>query len=152
MNRILTLLFLINLTVSCAQNERTNVVGEWKIISVDSRDFYLNTQTDSVSISNHFKEIFTDSLELENFIKDAKKTYDNNVMEFNESGIYTQRIDSELRMNGTYELKPSGGKINVLLKDSVNWVLDYELVGKQLHLTTTLYGKKSEFVLEEIEK
>ena len=110
MNRILTLLFLINLTVSCAQNERTNVVGEWKIISVDSRDFYLNTQTDSVSISKHFKEIFTDSLELENFIKDAKKTYDNNVMEFNESGIYTQRIDSELRMNGTYELKPSGGK------------------------------------------
>lgn len=152
MKRILMSLFLIHLIVSCAQNEPKNVVGEWKIISVDSGDFYLNTRTDSVSISNHFKEIFTDSLELENFIKNAKRTYDNNVMEFKESAIYTQRIDSELRMKGTYELKPSIGKIIVLLKDSVNWEMDYELVDKQLHLTTTLYGEKSEFVLEKIEK
>jgi hypothetical protein len=152
MKRILTLLLLINLTISCAQNEQAKVIGEWKIISVNSGDFYLNTQTDSVSISKHFKEIFTDSLELDNVIKVAKMTYGNNVMEFNESGVYTQKIDSELSMNGTYELKPSIGKINVLLKDSVNWEMDYELVDKQLHLTTTLYGKKSEFVLEKIEK
>jgi len=79
-------------------------------------------------------------------------TYDNNIMGFNESGIYTQKIHSELSMNGTYQLKPSIRKINVLLKDSVNWEMDYKLVDKQLHLTSTLYGKKSEFVLEKIEK
>jgi hypothetical protein len=152
MNRILILLFLINLTVSCAQNEQANVVGEWKIISVNSGDFYLNTKTDSISISKEFKEVFNDSLELDNVINVAKTTYNNNVMEFNDSGIYTQKIDSELRMNGTYEIKPSIGKINVLLKDSVNWEMDYELVDKQLHLITTLYGKKSEFVLEKIGK
>lgn len=124
LKRILTLLLLINLTVSCVQNEQAKVIGEWKIISVNSGDFYLNTQNDSVSISKNFKEVFTDSLELNNVIKVAKMTYENNVMEFNESGIYTQKIDSKLSMNGTYQLKPSFGKINVLLKDKVNWEMD----------------------------
>ena len=85
MKRFLTLLILINLTLSCAQNEREKVFGEWKIISVNNGYFYLNTQTDSISISKHFKEVFTDSLELDNVIKVAKITYRNNVMEFNES-------------------------------------------------------------------
>ena len=152
MKKILTLLFLISLTISCAQNEQDKIVGIWKIVSVDSGDFYLNTKTDSISISEKFKEVFTDSVELDNVINVAKMTYNNNIMDFNESGIYTQKIDSELKMNGTYELRPSIGKINVLLKDSVNWEMDYRLVDKQLNLTTTLYGEKSEFVLEKIEK
>lgn len=152
LKRILTLLLLINLTVSCVQNEQAKVIGEWKIISVNSGDFYLNTQTDSVSISKNFKEVFTDSLELNNVIKVAKMTYENNVMEFNESGIYTQKIDSKLSMNGTYQLKPSFGKINVLLKDKVNWEMDYELIDNQLYLTSTVNGKKSEFVLDKIRK
>ena len=150
MKRILTLLILINLTVSCTQNEQTNVIGKWKIVSVDSGDFYLNTKTDSLSISKEFKKVFNDSLELDNVINVAKMTYNNNIMEFNESGIYTQKIDSKLSMNGAYELKPSIGKINVLLKDKVNWEMEYELIENQLHLTTTLYGKKSEFVLDKI--
>ena len=150
MKRILTLLLLINLTVSCTQNEQANVIGKWKIVSVDSGDFYLNTKTDSISISKEFKKVFNDSLELYNVINVAKMTYNDNIMEFNESGIYTQKIDSKLSMNGTYELKPSIGKINVLLKDKVNWEMDYELIENQLHLTTTLYGKKSEFVLDKI--
>lgn len=152
LKRILTLLLLINLTVSCVQNEQAKVIGEWKIISVNSGDFYLNTQNDSVSISKNFKEVFTDSLELNNVIKVAKMTYENNVMEFNESGIYTQKIDSKLSMNGTYQLKPSFGKINVLLKDKVNWEMDYELIDNQLYLTSTVNGKKSEFVLDKIRK
>ena len=60
--------------------------------------------------------------------------------------------NDELSMNGTYELKSSIGKIKVLLKDKVNWEMDYEIVDKQLHLTTTLYGKQSEFVLEKVKK
>ncbi|PKQ43622.1 hypothetical protein [Confluentibacter flavum] len=152
MKGILTLLFLINLTISCAQNEQVNIVGEWKIISVNSGDFYLNTKKDSISFSKHFKEVFTDSLELDNVIKVTKMTYNNNIMEFNDNGIFTQKIDSELRINGTYEVDPSIGKINVLLKENVNWEMDYVLVDEQLHLTTTLYGKKSEFVLEKVKK
>lgn len=73
-------------------------------------------------------------------------------MKFSDNGIYTQKIDSELRMNRTYEIKPSIEKINVLLKDKVNWEMDYEFVENQLHLTSTLYGKKSEFFLERVKK
>jgi len=50
MKRIITLLLLINLTISCAQSEKEKIVGEWKIISVNSGDFYLNTKTDSILI------------------------------------------------------------------------------------------------------
>ena len=152
MKRILALLFLINLTITSAQNEQENIVGEWEIISVNSGDFYLNTKTDSISISKEFKKVFNDSLQLENVINVAKITYNNNVMEFSDHGIYTQKFNSELSITGTYEIKPSIEKINVLLKDNVNWEMDYELVENQLHLTTTLYGKKSEFVLERVKK
>jgi len=152
MKRILILFFLINLTVCFAQNEESNVVGAWKIISANSGDLYLNIKTDSISISKEFKEIFNDSLELSHVINVAKMTYDDNVMEFNDSGIYTQKIDSELIIKVSYKLKPSVGKINVLLKDHVNWEIDYKFINKQLHLTTTLYGKKSELVLKKVEK
>ncbi|APY00051.1 hypothetical protein [Lacinutrix venerupis] len=152
MKRISTLLFLISLTISCAQNEQDKIVGKWKIASVNSGDFYLNTKTDSISISKEFKKVFNDSLALDNVIKVAKMTYNNNVMEFNDSGVFNQMIDNELKMYGTYEIKPSIEKINVLLKDKVNWEMEYELVENQLHLTTTLYGKKSEFVLERVKK
>ncbi|WP_147427030.1 hypothetical protein [Lacinutrix venerupis] len=148
----MTLLFLISLTVSCAQNEQDKIIGKWKIVSVDSGDFYLNTKTDSISISKEFKKVFNDSLALDNVINVAKMTYNNNVMEFDDSGVFNQMIDNELKMYGTYEIKPSIEKINVLLKDKVNWETDYELVENQLHLTTTLYGKKSEFVLERVKK
>ena len=152
MKRILTLLFLISLTISCAQNEQDKIVGKWKIVSVNSGDFYLNTKTDSISISKEFKKVFDDSLALDNVINFAKMTYNNNVMEFNDSGVFNQMIDNELKMYGTYEIKASIEKINVLLKDKVNWEMDYELFENQLHLNTTLYGKKSEFVLERVKK
>jgi hypothetical protein len=152
MKRILILLFLINMTVSCAQNEQANVIGEWKIVSVNSGDFFLNIKTDSISISKEFKEVFNDSLELDNVINVSKMTYKNNVMEFNDNGIFNQKINDKLSMYGTYEIKPSIEKINVLLKEKANWEMDYKLVENQLHLTTTLYGKKSEFVLERIKK
>ncbi|MGB5462588.1 MAG: hypothetical protein WBM92_04420, partial [Aureibaculum sp.] len=141
-----------SLTISCAQNEQDEIVGKWKIVSVNSGDFYLNTKTDSITISKEFKKVFNDSLALDNVINVAKMTYNNNVMEFNDSGVFNQMIDNELKMYGTYEIKPSIEKINVLLKDKVNWEMDYELVENQLHLTTTLYGKKSEFILERVKK
>ncbi|HBH47913.1 MAG TPA: hypothetical protein DDX98_04705 [Bacteroidales bacterium] len=152
MKSILTLLFLISLTISCGQNEQEKIIGKWKIVSVNSGDFYLNTKTDSISISKEFKKAFNDSLALDNVINVAKMTYKNNVMDFNDSGVFNQMIDNELKMYGTYEIKPSIEKINVLLKDEVNWEMDYELVENQLKLTTTLYGKKSELVLERVKK
>ena len=47
--QILTLLFLINLTVCCAHDEETTVSGEWKITSVNSRDFYIKTNQSDMS-------------------------------------------------------------------------------------------------------
>ena len=150
MKRILPFLFLINLTITCAQTKSENIIGEWKIISVNSRDFYLNTKADSISLSKEFKEVFKDSMQLENIINVAKMNYNNNVMEFIDSGVFNQKINDEIRLYGTYEINPSIKKINVLLKNKVNWEMEYELVENQLHLTTTVYKKKSEFVLERV--
>jgi len=152
MKIIITLLFLINLTISSAQNKSKNIIGKWKITSVNTGDIYLDTKTDSISISKEFKKVYSDSLQLESVINVAKKTYKNNFMEFNKSGIYTQKIDSVLNMNGTYEINPSIEKINILLKDKVIWEMGYELIDDKLHLSTTLYGKKSEFILERVKK
>lgn len=68
---------------------------------MDSGDFYLNTKTDSISISKEFKEVFSDSLQLKNVISVAKMTYDNNIMEFSDNGIYTQKNGAKLIINPT---------------------------------------------------
>jgi len=146
----LTLLFLINLAISHAQIKHSSVIGQWKLISVDSGDFFLNTKTDSISFSKEFNELYTDSLKLKNFINVAKLTYNNYVMEFSENGDYTQNNYPEIKMVGKYKLIPSDSKIIVLLKDNVNWEMKYEIIESNLHLTTTLYDKKTEFVLEKI--
>ncbi|MGJ8593548.1 MAG: hypothetical protein ACSHXF_13435 [Aquaticitalea sp.] len=96
MKKIFTLLFLINLTILYAQNVPSSIKGEWKIISVDSGDMYLNTKTDSVSMSNQFKEIFSDLLKLVEVVNVAKLTYNNNLITFAENGIFTQKYDPKI--------------------------------------------------------
>ena len=150
MKRILTLLFLLNISVLFSQDGFKNIIGEWKIVSINSDDFYLNVKTDSTWISEEFKELFSDSSEIENVFNVARMTYNNNVMEFSETGGYTQKVDGELRMIGTYEIKPSLSKIILLLKDKVNLEMNYEIVDDQLRLKSSLYGKESTYILERI--
>ncbi len=151
MKKILILLLLIlNLSFCLAQNDKLKVTGKWKVISIDSGDFYLNVKTDSVFISKDFNEIFSDSLELDNVINVAKMTYKNDIRYFGEDGIYTHKFDPKIIWHGTYDIKPLDRKIGVTLKDNVNWEMDYEIVDSLLHLTMTLYDKKTEFVLEKI--
>lgn len=136
-------------TILFAQNEDSNLKGDWKIISVDNGDFYLNTKIDSVSISNQFKEIFSDSLELNNVINVAKLTYINNITTFGENGIYTQTFEPNIIWKGTYKIKPLDKKIVVTLNDNINWEMDYKLIDSLLYLKMGLYNKKTIFVLEQ---
>ena len=151
MKKILTLFCLINFTILYAQNEPASVKGEWKIVSVDSGDLYLNIKTDSVAMSEKFKEVFSDSLKYDDFIKVAKLTYNNNIMTFAENGIFTQTYDPKIVWTGTYQLNPSESKISVSTKD-VNWEMDYKIIDELLYLKMGVYDKNTEFVLEKIGK
>lgn len=131
MKKIFTLLFLINLTILYAQNVPSSIKGEWKIISVDSGDMYLNTKTDSVSMSNQFKEIFSDLLKLVEVVNVAKLTYNNNLITFAENGIFTQKYDPKIVQTGTYQINPSINKISVRIKDA-NWEMDYKIIDELL--------------------
>ena len=151
MKKILTLFCLINLTILYGQNEPELIKGEWKIISVDSGDLYLNTKTDSVAMSEKFKEVFSDSLKYNEVIKVAKLTYNNNIMTFAENGIFTQTYDPKIVWTGTYQINPSESTISVTTKDA-NWEMDYKIIDELLYLKMGLYDKKTEFVLEQIGK
>ena len=151
MKKLLFLYLLIFGLPNClAQNDDSRITGKWKVVSVDSGDFYINVKTDSIFISKDFKEIFSDSLELDNVINVAKITYGNNTTEFGKNGVYTHKFDPKITWHGTYNIVPSDKKIRVILKDNVKWEMDYEFVNRLLHLTMTLYDKKTEFLLEKI--
>ena len=151
MKKILTLFCLINLTILYGQNEAESIKGQWKIISVDSGDLFLNTKTDSVAMSEKFKEVFSDSLKYDEVIKVAKLTYKNNIMTFAENGIFTQRYDPKIVWTGTYQINPSESKISVSTKN-VNWEMDYKIIDELLYLKIGPYDNKTEFVLEQIGK
>lgn len=152
-NKILiTVLILSSFLFSCIQEKNISLIGKWKIISIDSGDFYINTKTDSIFISKKTKTIFKDSLELNNMINIAKKTYTDNTIDFNINGNYLQKNESVVSMSGTYKINTLDKKISVTTKDDINFEMDYRVSDSILYLTMHFYDEKSKFVLEKIER
>ncbi len=70
------------------QNE--NLLGEWKIISVDNGEFFRNIETDSISMNSDLKLIYNDSLKLIKFKEMTKELYFELTLNFQDNGKFIQ--------------------------------------------------------------
>jgi hypothetical protein len=71
-----------------AQNQ--NIIGEWKVFSVDNGEFYWNIETDSISMNEDLKLIYNDSLKMIKFREVTKKLYFDMTLNFLDNGKFIQ--------------------------------------------------------------
>ncbi|PKG52105.1 hypothetical protein CXF54_05990 [Olleya sp. 1-3] len=71
---------------------------------------------------------------IDEYIKVAKTVYSNNVMEFSPGGIYTQKTESKITQYGKYKTNLLDKKINITLKDDINFEMEYKFENALLYL------------------
>lgn len=145
------LLFFVNIFISLGQNNKHFLIGEWKVISINTNHFYFNTKTDSIYFSKKFKKIFPDSLEFNNVIRIAKSTYSNNKHIFTEEGRYYNKTDSS-NLQGTYNISLQEKRININLKNQTFYSMKYKITNDILYLKISLNDKITKLLLEKLIK
>ncbi len=66
--------------------------GKWKPFAIDNGDFYMNVETDSISLYKKLKYIENDSLKINQLKKIANQVYFNQTHTFSENGKYIQDL------------------------------------------------------------
>ena len=100
------------ITDSYSQNE--NIIGKWKVKSVDNGEFYMNIENDSIALTDIIKETYNDSIKLSKFRDIAYQIYFKQTFSFLENGkyihdygfgklVYSYKIDNKRKIIITSE-------------------------------------------------
>ena len=112
---------VIIITQNSCQNTlsaQSSVIGRWTIVSAFDGDVYINSKTDSFSMSEQFKKLFGDSLSMAK--KMFQTTYLNNRFEFREDRVYHIYPAEDPKVTGTYVVNNTDSTILLIRTDSAN--------------------------------
>jgi hypothetical protein len=139
------------------------VIARWTIISAFDGDVYINSKTDSFSMSEQFKKLFGDSLSMAK--KLFRTTYLDNHFEFKADGVYHIYPAEYPKITGTYVVNNNDSTILLNRTDSANRgefdpkfflseakKLKYFFTKSLLHLYLEFEERHVEFVLEQESK
>ena len=142
---------------------QSSVVAKWTVISAFDGDVYINSKTDSFSISNQFKNLFGDSLPMAK--KFFQTGYLDNHFEFKNNGVYHIYPADYSKITGTYVANPIDSTIILNRTDTANRgefdlknflgeakKLKYFFSKSLLHLYLEFEERHVEFVLEKESK
>ena len=147
----LIILFFL-LAINSYSQENNSIIGEWKVISVQSENFYLKTTNDSISLSKKYTETHTSQAEVENYIKMIKLAYLKNKFFFDKNGNFNQTSDlatfkSKYKINedkNLIEVKDTG-----LKNENIKFEMPFKIQKNYLYIT--LIESSTKFVLLKVE-
>jgi hypothetical protein len=158
-------LFLITILLF-TQNDlfsQSTVVGKWTVISAFDGDVYLDSKSDSFTISKRFQKLFGDSLLMAKKI--FQTSYLGNRFEFKEDGIYCIYPVEDPEVSGKYVINKADSIILLKRTDTNNTgefdprfflseakKLKYFFTNSLLHLYLEFEERHVDFVLEREEK
>lgn len=153
MKKIAILIFFLIVTINSYSQENNSLIGEWKVITIDTESFYLKTTNDSISLTKKYKEAHTDSKEVENYIKMVRLAYLNNRFFFDKKGNFNQTSDLTT-FKSKYKIDEVKNVIKVvdtgLKGKNVNFEMPFKIIDNYLYIT--LIEASSKFVLIKVEK
>jgi|GEM_PF-815474 len=83
---------LILFVTSNIFSQDTRIHGHWKPFAIDNGEFYMNVETDSISLYDEFEYIANDSLKIIQLKKTANQIYFKQTHTFSENGKYIQNL------------------------------------------------------------
>ena len=161
MKKTLLIIILIFSQLIIAQ-EKKSIVGEWKVVSVDNGEVYLNAKTDSVSTSKEFDKIHNNKVSRQDGIAEIRAFSSHNEFIFTENKDFKlyldyRRNENTLRLSGTYEIidqKNMTLKVEGRTKRLMNKTAEFEFINNQLifkfEYIASRKNKPTIYVLEKI--
>ncbi len=113
---ILILLICVNFLKANGQNNK-EIVGNWKVISVTTSEFYIDLKTDSCSIYEKLKNHYPYVDDQKKIILEAKKLYSWHV-QFRGNGTFNQYAKNSSVHEGKYEIDSELGILTIHDKDA----------------------------------
>jgi hypothetical protein len=148
-------LIIFILSFYCNVNSQNNeLVGKWKVISVDNGEIYYNIKNDSIKIYDIIKEEYNEVSKIESLKEMTKLVYFSILFIFDENGKYQQKSDFA-EFNLYYNVNKKKGVI--LLSDSIenfdinSSEMDFELKNNFLYLEIKDSEPSTKFILKRIE-
>ena len=88
----LSIFFFLSVIIGYSQ-KNNSIIGEWKVITVESENFYLKTTNNPISLSKKYTENHTNQAEVQNYTEKIKLAYLNNIFFFDKYGNFNQTSD-----------------------------------------------------------
>lgn len=167
MKKTLTIIvFLVYSSILFSQEKDSLIVGEWKVISIDTQNYYYNTLTDSFSWSKEFEKMLPKLIKdfgyknSEEFIESTKKKIINDKFIFKKDGVYLRKLNTKTLREGNYNINSSEKIIYFIDKDKSEHSMKYSIKKGLLYLTfgskksvkiksKTIKVKPTKFVLQK---
>lgn len=85
-NKLRTFLFICLLTgyTSFTSAQNKEIIGTWRPFAIDNGEFYMNIETDSISLIDELKSVYNDSLKVRRLKDNANKLYFQQTHKFSE--------------------------------------------------------------------
>jgi hypothetical protein len=108
-------LFLTIFISSNTFSQNDEISGKWKPFAIDNGEFYMNTETDSISLYQELTYINNDSLKINQLREIANHIYFNQTHTFTENGKYIQDL---IAMNLEFDYKIDKTQNIILASDN----------------------------------
>ena len=158
MKQLLTLfLFLLVSKMYC--QEKTNLIGKWQAVIVESKDFYLNAKTDSISLSEKRQKLYPNKIAKQDEFAHLRSNYSKNTFIFTEKEEFyfylTDRLIAPI-FKGSYSVEAPDkiqldivNRANISLKKQANFYFENNLLYLTMYLET---NSPIKYILERVKE
>ena len=161
MKKIYTLiLFLTCTTLLFSQEKDSLLVGEWKVICMETENYYYNSVNESFHWSKDYetkilpKQIKDYGGNAEEFVASTKGRTLCDRFVFQEDGIYLRKCNTQILRKGNYNINSSEKTIYFKDKDKPEYSMKYSIKKGLLYLTIIFNGnsklKPTKFILQKV--
>ncbi|RVT78471.1 hypothetical protein EOD40_04340 [Flavobacterium sufflavum] len=147
MKRFLIIVFLAYSSLIFSQEKDTLIIGKWKVISIETHNYYYNSETDSLSYFKEYKKMLPDLIKsfgyknLAEFEQGTKKEFANDKFIFKDNNVYLRKKGDKILREGNYTANKSEKTISFKDKDKPEHIMEYFIEKGLLHLTMNFKQK-----------
>lgn len=153
-----TLITALFISIFSFSQDKKSIIGEWKVVSIDNGEVYLNTKTDSVSTTPEFDKKYSNRVIHQDAIAEIRGFSSKNEFVFTENGEFQLYMNSKRNtkyLDGDYEFT-SDNKLNLKVKGrtgkEMQKELEFEFIDNLLLVKfkylATRKNKPTEYLLE----
>lgn len=139
--------------------DKTILIGKWQAVVAESKDFYLNAKTDSISLSEKMQKMYPNKVARQDELAHLRSNYSKNTFIFTENEEFYFYLTDKLIapiFKGSYSVEAPDkiqldlvNRANISLKKQATFYLENNLLYLTMYLETNSPVK---YILEKVKE